>query len=179
MKNLLQTLLTFTTLTTGIIYADANLEVQINQSNENGNPLFLTFHMTNNSEEVIKVFKSSIPFEGEVGKNLFDIRNNNHELNYIGRLIERRHDVNENNFLYLDAGESYETTVNLETLYQFSRQTREYDITFNSSIYVAYNNGEKAYLSIDSNHLDIEASLTRPVTRKREQSYERSCNIIA
>ncbi len=175
MKNILQTLLTLGALTTGTLYADGNLEIQINQSAENNNPLSVTFNLTNNSDELVKIFKSSIPFDGEVGKNIFDVRNNNHELRYVGRVVERMHEVNEENFLYLDAGESYETTVNLSTLYNFSRQNREYDVSFNSSVYVAYDNGENEHLALHSNNLDIEASVNRRTIRKREQTYETSC----
>ena len=176
MKRTLQTLLTFGALTSTAIYADTNLEIQINQSNQGNNPLMITFNMRNNSEETIKIFKSSIPFDGEIGKNVFDIRDENHPLTYTGRVIERMHEVNEENFLYLDSGESYETTVNLATLYNFTQQNREYDITFNSSVYVAYENQEKEHLALHSNSLDIEASVNRVVTRKREQTYESSCN---
>jgi peptidyl-Lys metalloendopeptidase len=115
-------ILIFITLTVLIVSVNAqdnpvNATLQVKKEKPH---VRLTFTLTNNTEETVKVLKWFTPFEGIRG-NIFLVQLDNKTVTYRGRLVKRG-DPRPEDFLVIEAGQSISTVVDLSSAYDLTNK---------------------------------------------------------
>lgn len=135
-------------------------------------------HVTiqNISDRTIRILKWHTPLAKEIGNNMFSIKRDGREVQYIGKLIKRRA-PEKKDYLILQPGEAIETDINLARLYDISK-TGRYTIQFRLNPAAIPETDAKIKSFILSNILEDLITTPIPVPKKSKLPAFSGCTTI-
>jgi len=123
------------------LQGDDILEFQFLQTKKLNSEGSISISIRNSSKEEIKVLKWNTPFEESLNSDVFVIKNNNHIVPYMGKVIKRGQ-PQESDYIKLEPKEQRNINIKLSDYYDMSKKGN-YSITYKGNISLLNSSNQK------------------------------------
>ncbi|GEM_PF-935688 len=114
------------------LYADHSLQLSFTQKKEHVQSASITITLTNNSNEIRHILLWNTPFESQLSANIFEVKEGNRTVPYLGRTVKRSV-ATDSDYVLFEEGETRSITLEMPRYYQMQDEAN-YTISYKGDI---------------------------------------------